>query len=163
MLPKEDRARYQYSETFCLSMRRRQRHPAKVARMLALLSCRKREESVPGLLANILRSKGKFPRVQAPEVRVLPTPCSRPKPPRRAHHCKSTDLIILLSGQVSAMYLRREKPVQIVKSLYVDLDKRFAQDAACFSRSRLSRTLITACLTLLERQALRLMEAYRSF
>jgi hypothetical protein len=73
----------------------------------------------------------------------------------RALHCMPIALIILPSGTVRAMHLRRRTYVQTVASLYVDLVKRCAQDVACSSRLRPSRTPTTACLIPLERPASR--------
>lgn len=160
--PREHRAQFRSSKTFCLSMRRRQKPRARVAEMPALLSCKRREENVPGPLANMLQSKGKTPRVQAQEVRVLPTHYLHRKRPRRALRFTLIDLITLHLRTAKTTRRQRVEYVKSATSFCVALVKDYVQDASCSNRLHLSKILTIAYSIPLELHRLKSMPAFRS-
>jgi hypothetical protein len=154
------RGQYPSSRTFSLSMRRKQRHLARVAKMPVLLSCKKRVESDPGLLANMLRNKERVPRVQAREVRVLPPHPSHPKRRRPALHSTPTGLITFHLWSVSPTPRPRGGFVRTARSFYVAQVKIDARDASNSSQRRLPMTPTTVFLIHLEPRPLKLTEMY---
>lgn len=138
---------YPSSRTFFSWTRRRRRPPAKVAEMLARLSCKRRGESARGPQANMLRNKGRAPRVQARKVRALPIHYSPQTRQRRALQYSSTRVITFHLWSVSPTHCPKESCVQTVRSSCVAQAKDCVQGVFCSSLSTPLKTQTIACST----------------
>ena len=146
-------------------MRLKRKHPAKVAEMLALSSCKRRGGNAHGQQANMPRNKERLevPRVQVPRVRGPPIHYSHQTRQRRALQLLPTESITSPTWTRPITHTQSGMCVQTVKSFDVALVKGYVQGADFSSLQRPQKPLITDCSTPSEVHRWKSMETCRSF